>query len=78
MDRYSFTLQVSGIYPQRDDYEDRLFEAGCDDALVAIVDGALYVDFDREAPSFDSAVTSAIVNVQQAGGSVVKIEPIDP
>lgn len=76
MEHYAFTLQVAGIDPMKDRYEDALFEAGCDDALVAVVDGALFLDFDREAPSFDSAVSSAASNIEAAGGKVVKVERI--
>ena len=70
-----FTLHVRGIDPRRDDYEDTLFEAGCDDALIAVVDDVLYLDFDREASSFDAAVTSAKKSVDRAGGHVVRVMP---
>ena len=35
-----FTIQVTGIDLSRD-YEDALYEAGCDDALIAVIDDAL-------------------------------------
>ena len=54
MNVYSFSLQVKGI--EGFDYDSRLFDAGCDDALVAVIDGELIIDFDREASSFESAV----------------------
>jgi hypothetical protein len=73
---HSFTLHVAGISVAGDHYEDVLFEAGCDDALVGVAGGAIFLDFDREAPSFEEAVNSAVKNVEQAGGKVVKIEPI--
>ena len=57
MDRFSFTLEVSGINSADGiPYEDRLYAAGCSDALVAVVNGTLFVDFDREAPSYEKAV----------------------
>lgn len=67
---YSFTVQVSGLDLTGDRYEDALYTAGCDDALVAVVEGTLFLDFNRDAPSFDEAVSSAIRNVQNAGGRV--------
>jgi hypothetical protein len=67
-----FTLQVSGL-DTATDYEDRLYEAGCSDALPAIVDGTLYLDFDRDAPSFDDAIKSARQDVESAGGKVVQV-----
>lgn len=67
-----FTLQVSGI-DITGRYEDRLFDAGCSDALVAVLDGKLYLDFDRDAPSFDAAVQSASADIGRAGGRVVEV-----
>jgi hypothetical protein len=69
-----FTIQVSGIDLSRD-YEDALYGAGCDDALIAVIDDALYLDFDREAPSFEQAVSSAKSDVERAGGRVVRVLP---
>jgi hypothetical protein len=70
-----FTLEVSGIDPTRDGYEDALFDAGCDDALIAVIDDTLYLDFDRDAPSFEAAVESAKRDVERAGGHVVRVTP---
>ncbi len=70
-----FTLQISGIDPKRDDYEDALYGAGCDDALIAVVDDAIYLDFDREAATFNEAVESAKRDVERAGGQVVRVIP---
>jgi hypothetical protein len=69
-------LRVAGIDTASDRYEDALYEAGCDDALVAVVNGSLLIDFDREAPNFDAAVTSATRNVEKAGGRVIGVEPV--
>jgi hypothetical protein len=33
----------------------------------------VYLDFDREAPSFEEAVASAKMNVEKAGGKVIAI-----
>ena len=73
---YSFTLKVSGIDATRDDYQDALYEAGCGDALIAVIDGALFLDFDREAPSFEEAVKTAKHDVESAGGAVVQVLPM--
>jgi hypothetical protein len=71
---YSFTLRVSGI-ETAGNYEDRLYGAGCSDALVAVLNGAVYLDFDREAPSFDAAVQSAKKDVERVGGYVIEVMP---
>ena len=41
-----FTLIVDGADPRSEPFIDALFEAGCDDATVGLVDGVQYVDFD--------------------------------
>lgn len=73
---HSFTLKVSGTDAARDDYQDALYEAGCSDALIVVVDGALFLDFDREAPSFEEAVKTAKHDVESAGGTVVQVIPM--
>jgi hypothetical protein len=74
--RYSFTVRVSGLSSDPDQYEDALYKAGCDDALVAVIDGAIFLDFDREAPSFEEAVRAATLNIEKAGGRVAEVKPI--
>ncbi len=70
---HAFTLRVSGI-DISGNYEDRLYEAGCSDALVVVVDGQLYLDFDRQGPSFEAAVKSAQADVERAGGHVEAVQ----
>lgn len=72
---HTFTLEVAGIDTTRGDYEDALYDAGCRDALIAVVGGKVFLDFDREGPSFEQAVNSATTAVQAAGGKVVRIMP---
>lgn len=77
MNNYGFTLRVMGIDTHRDDFPDALYEAGCDDALVLVQgDGQLLLDFHRDESSFDEAVLSASRNIEQAGGTVVKVEQL--
>ena len=73
---YSFTLHVAGLNPDNEYYEDALYNAGCTDALIAVVDGTLFLDFDREALSYDLAVQSATRAVEKAGGRVIGIDRI--
>ena len=68
MPTHHFTLIVDGADLQDESVIDRLFEAGCDDALVGSVDGVQFIDFDRDAASLDVAVLSAVADVEQVGG----------
>jgi hypothetical protein len=72
---YMFTLEVSRIDTARANYEDALYDAGCDDALIAVVDGTMFLDFHREGLSFEDAVKSASHAVELAGGKVIRIVP---
>src|SRR5439155_11589988 len=77
MAKHEFTLALAGFSQLTDDVEDRLFQAGCDDALLGILDGAPFVDFTREAQSLKDAILSAIRDVAKAGFEVVRIESDD-
>ena len=74
---HSFTLILSGVPDLSEKVVDALYEAGCDDALVGMRDGVVFLDFDREADSFKDAVLSAIADVEGAGiqAKVVRVEP---
>ena len=75
MKTYEFTIIASGLHPEMEDYEDRFFEAGCDDATLAFQKGVIILEFSREDVSFSHAVSSAYENVQKAGAMVERIEP---
>ncbi len=77
VDRFSFTVQVEGFDPKHDDYEALLYRAGCEDALVAVIDGRVFMDFDREALSYETALSSARKDIEKAGGLVVQALPLE-
>lgn len=76
MAQYSFTLRVTGINTDNEYYEDALHNAGCTDALIAVIDGTVFIDFDRQAPSYELAVRSATRSVEMAGGQVESVDRI--
>jgi len=77
MKTFEFSIIASGLDPEAEDFGDRFYDAGCDDALVAYQKGHIIIDFAREADTVDEAVASAIENVRAAGAVVDRIEP-DP
>ena len=77
VETYEFTIIAGGIDPEEKNFEDRFFEAGCDDATIAFQRGMLILDFAREAKSFSHAVLSAVRDVIKAGAKIERIEP-DP
>jgi len=68
MSAYHFTLIAEGLDLDDDAVIDALYEHGCDDALVGRSHGVQYLDFDREAPSLDAAVLSAVADVERLDG----------
>ncbi|MGY3450225.1 helix-turn-helix transcriptional regulator [Bradyrhizobium sp. USDA 4353] len=77
MKTFEFSIIASGLDPEAEDFGDRFYDAGCDDALVAYQKGHIIIDFAREAATIDQAVASAIENVRKAGAVIDRIEP-DP
>lgn len=72
---YEFSLIATGPDPEAEDFEDRFFEAGCDDATISVMRGWIVLNFAREAKSFAHAVVTAIHDLRAAGAAVVRIEP---
>ncbi|MEY8252721.1 MAG: DNA-binding protein, partial [Colwellia sp.] len=69
MNEYEFTLkfslQATSVNPE--DHLDKLYEAGCDDAIVGTgKKGSIALDFIREADSAFDAISSALMNVKSA------------
>ena len=69
MEQYNFTLRFALGKHDADPnlFVDKLFEEGCDDALVGLGRrGHIALDFTREAPTADEAILSALADVQRA------------
>ena len=64
---YEFTLIYDGPTELTDELENAIFEAGCGDALLSIIDGQMVLDFNREAPSLREALSSAIDDLERTG-----------
>lgn len=72
---HEFTIIASGLDPEAEDFEDRFFDAGCDDATLSFQKGVIIVEFHREAVSFSKAVSSAYEAILRAGANVERVEP---
>ncbi|HUE79446.1 MAG TPA: helix-turn-helix transcriptional regulator [Sphingomicrobium sp.] len=72
---HEFTIIASGLHPDADDLANLFFGAGCDDAVLSFQKGVIIAEFDREAPSFSSAVISACTDVLKTGANIERIEP---
>lgn len=75
MKSHEFTIVASGIDPQAADFEDRFFEAGCNDATIVYQKGVVILEFARTAKTFLHALASAVTDVRAAGARIERIEP---
>lgn len=67
-----FTFELVGATIESK-LEDKLFEAGCDDALIHYQDNKMFLSFDRMAPTMEEAMESASKQI----GSVWVTEVMD-
>jgi len=74
MKTYPFDVVLRDVSEATESAADALFEAGCDDGTLASREGATWIHFDREAPSLEEAIRSAVGQVQSAGFTVLKVE----
>ena len=77
MKSHTFVLVLSGISEPDESLEDALFDAGCDDAILAFRSGVGYLEFDREAHTLESAILSAVRSVERAKHPVT-ISHVEP
>ena len=73
---YDFSLVLTGVSDLTTTVTDGLFEAGCDDGTLSIINGTARLDFTRTATSFRDAVLSAIRDVRRAGVGI-DVERVD-
>jgi len=67
MEVYEFEIILSGDRFFSEEELNALYEAGCDDSSPTMIDGMLFISFDREAESMDRAVLSAIEDIKKSG-----------
>ena len=66
-EKHNFTLILKGIKENDEDYDNKLYGSGCDDAVISYRNQLVYVDFCRKAPSLKEAIYSAINDVNNSG-----------
>jgi hypothetical protein len=71
---YDFIVILRGLDVIDDDLVDKLFDAGCDDGSPFSSCGIAGIGFSREAESLESAIRSAVADVQKAGCTVERVQ----
>jgi transcriptional regulator with XRE-family HTH domain len=77
MKMFEFSIIASGLDPEAENFADRFYDAGCDDATISFQKGHIIADFARDAESIDAAISSAVECIRSAGAHVDRVEP-DP
>jgi hypothetical protein len=70
---FEFTIYIKDLKASHHCVEDRLFEAGCDDALLCSINNDLYLEFVRKAENLDFAIQNALRNIETAGCQSIQI-----
>jgi len=71
---YEFSLILKEGTEISEELADKLFDAGCDDGTPGTLCGTPYISFHRDADSLESAIRSAVANVQKAGCVVERVQ----
>jgi len=71
---YEFSLILKADTEITEELADKLFEAGCDDGTPGTFCGTPYISFHRESESLESAIRSAVADVQNAGCVVERLQ----
>ncbi len=71
MTTWDFTLIVEGRDVTEQDVFEELYNAGCHDALIGQTNGVQFLDFDREAPTLEEAVATALTDIERVPGMQV-------
>ncbi len=70
---FHFVVRLVGAGKLTRRLQDRIYEAGCDDAALIERGGRIVLDFDRQARSMPEAVESALSDIQRAGLRVSEV-----
>ena len=74
MKTHEFRLILANDIEMTEELCDRLYEAGCDDGSPGSCCGVPNIDFSREADCLESAIRSAVADVQKAGCTVERVQ----
>jgi hypothetical protein len=74
MKTYDFEVILAAGTHITEELADRLFEAGCDDGTPGACCGVPVIGFSREADCLESAIRSAVADVQKAGCVVERVQ----
>lgn len=74
MKTYQFDIILKNVSEITETQSNLLHDAGCDDGTPVSSNGSAWIHFDREAPSLEEAIRSAVGQVQSAGLAVAAVK----
>lgn len=73
MKKFNFTIHIVDLNISNSCLEDRLYSAGCNDALVCCYNNNFYLEFTRESKTLELAIESAVNNIKDANAKLIRI-----
>jgi len=73
MKKFNFTIHIIDSSTSKILLEDRLYNAGCDDALVCSTNNNVYLEFSRESETLELAIESAVKSINDANAEHIHI-----
>lgn len=77
MPTFDFQVVLSDVQEMDERTADALYATGCDDGTPFSRQGVASVGFSRDADTLEDAIRSAISDVNKAGFTVARVEPVD-
>ncbi|MCS4088627.1 hypothetical protein [Rhizobium sp. BK176] len=74
MKTHFFDIIATGLDHDAPDFEQKFYDAGCDDALVIYRSGLICVSFARDAATMEEAIVSATDAVKSTGATIIRID----
>ncbi|MGB7732522.1 MAG: hypothetical protein WBL72_02405 [Thermoguttaceae bacterium] len=74
MKTYNFEVILAAGTDMTEELADALFDAGCDDGTPGVRWGVPVITFHREADGLESAIRSAVSDVQKTGCVVERVQ----
>ena len=74
MKTFDFMVVLADKNDLSEDDAEKLFATGCDDGTPGVSNQVAVIHFSRDAESFQEAIISAKINVENAGFEVARVE----
>ena len=74
MKKYEFSLILKGSPELTEQIAEELFAAGCDDGTPGTCNGVFSISFHRQSESLETAISSAIKQVEASGHGVEHVQ----